>query len=957
MFRVVSKFVEKSKPVARANKQQNKQTMYVPKTSTAHATMISSLLSIYTPSRAKTTNYKALSTIIVFQCILFHSIVPRITHSQQADIEIKLLNTASSALGSPLASIISNAIAQSSSSSLPMPSTSKKSPQQEMLFNSHQEEYNPWKFDPKSIYGTPYGGYGRATKSRLASLPLRLVAGSFGDDYSDSVLDSDPDQFSSPSTSPSTSPNPNSNDKGEGATLGIESSTYFTMRDGEGRQFVCKIYNDYELELESLSESVFDIAQERDNPVNDNVVAMDGGGDGDNTPMASSNANSGYGDTIDKNDAIFSSSSNMDDDETDPFAFIDADGQNVDRPGENVGTSTSTSTSTSAQFATATSAQIPNTPLTKTEQTKKEMTSKVLTNLEGVCAQFHKDWWSYEWCHGIGIVQFHIALSDRTKKTNRNSKSGSNSNNAKIATMTTNSGETKISTTLEVTTVEIEDMTPLGTFSERKILFHPIDDNDKGGEEKNNEVKQDAVKQDAVKQDAVVEDIVEDVEKELGNKLKGDDDDDNKHREDEDFDDDDYYFDNEEETMESKLQQVKTSSTTKTTTKSRTSLQPPGRGPTDSKDEEIRSIEIIDTFVGGLFCPEADKQREVIVHIKCCEESEEIQNMYDQHALSGGGTVGGGVFGARYKGNGEDTRSEEVKKAPIIFHKIEEKKICEYTATICTTLVCDSMLQSMLSNDEIGRRKSSSSRSTINHSKDNRPASTSSPSNDEFLFPSNVGEIDIGKYGDILDKKQVFIHRDDSIRSILDKALGVQCLSMNTGWWTYGFCHKTQIFQFHEDVSLDPITAKANTKIESRYILGKYDKKSSETFPVEEEIKHMYLPHSKNDDGNDDINDKSSNTNGEMADAYFVQEYLHGDTCEGSDVVDSAIKGGKLGDGKIERSTTVRFFCGSQKAIIRVDEDSTCHYVMDISVPELCVQKYFEIPHLKTQVVKCLPVN
>mmetsp|Transcript_2377 Transcript_2377/g.3404 ORF Transcript_2377/g.3404 Transcript_2377/m.3404 type:complete len:484 (+) Transcript_2377:122-1573(+) len=436
--------------------------------------------------------------------------------------------------------------------------------------------------------------------------------------------------------------------------------------------------------------------------------------------------------------------------------------------------------------------------------------------------------------------------------------------------------------------------------------------------------------------------------------------------------------------------------------KEETEMQSASNWESEHKYDAIQSIEIVDKFVEGEYCHAAKKNRQVTVHISCCEESKEIQKLYNQHAEmmssgsssnSGGGQSIGGVFGTRYNGGGEDTRSEDVKKAPIIFHKIEEKQICEYTATICTTLVCNSMIKKWMStsSSEMLMSSSSSSSSVMSNNKvsstanrptdskrgkDGRKSVTSSPNNDEFPFAgSSANEMDVGKFGNVLEKKQLLIHRDDSIRDILDKALGgVQCLSMNAGWWTYGFCHKTQIFQFHEDVSLDALTAKANTKIDSRYLLGKYDKKLSEGFPVEEEIKQMHRPYSKHNDENDDNDDfdddesgdgtktntktsKKNNGNAEMADAYFVQEYLHGDTCEGSDVVDSAIKGGKFGDGKIERSTTVRFFCGSQKAIIRVDEDSTCHYVMDISVPELCVQKYFEVPHLQTQVVKCLPVN
>jgi hypothetical protein len=43
------------------------------------------------------------------------------------------------------------------------------------LFQSNNMEYDMMKFDPFSFSGAPLGGWGRATRSRLATLPLRLV--------------------------------------------------------------------------------------------------------------------------------------------------------------------------------------------------------------------------------------------------------------------------------------------------------------------------------------------------------------------------------------------------------------------------------------------------------------------------------------------------------------------------------------------------------------------------------------------------------------------------------------------------------------------------------------------------------------------------------------------------------------------------------------------------------------
>jgi len=90
--------------------------------------------------------------------------------------------------------------------------------------------------------------------------------------------------------------------------------------------------------------------------------------------------------------------------------------------------------------------------------------------------------------------------------------------------------------------------------------------------------------------------------------------------------------------------------------------------------------------------------------------------------------------------------------------------------------------------------------------------------------------------------------------------------------------------------------------------------------------------------------------------AYYPQEYTKGDVCDHEDVTDSAIKAGAFGEGGIERATTVRYSCGNFVEM-SVKEDSTCHYVIDISVPTLCSHPLFKAPISKKQVVKCLPIS
>ena len=91
---------------------------------------------------------------------------------------------------------------------------------------------------------------------------------------------------------------------------------------------------------------------------------------------------------------------------------------------------------------------------------------------------------------------------------------------------------------------------------------------------------------------------------------------------------------------------------------------------------------------------------------------------------------------------------------------------------------------------------------------------------------------------------------------------------------------------------------------------------------------------------------------------HFIQEYTNGDVCEGVDVTDTSIKGGSLNAmGGIERSTTVRFFCGKFAELVHVNEDSTCHYVIDVTVPALCHHPHFMAQPIPKKVVKSLPVE
>ena len=89
------------------------------------------------------------------------------------------------------------------------------------------DEYDPIVLDATNIYGSPFGGYSRATKSRLASRPLKL-----------------PDQLVR-------------EDDDEGSVAATE-RYFWEIADGIGRSYACRIFDEDEVEPTSLSDSLFD---------------------------------------------------------------------------------------------------------------------------------------------------------------------------------------------------------------------------------------------------------------------------------------------------------------------------------------------------------------------------------------------------------------------------------------------------------------------------------------------------------------------------------------------------------------------------------------------------------------------------------------------------------------------------------------------------------------------------
>ena len=319
--------------------------------------------------------------------------------------------------------IIINSVNSSSSSS-----SSSSSDHQHVYTDSFptNDEYDIMALDPSTAYGTPYGGFSRATASRLASLPLTL---------------------------PYVSIENENDDVAESATM------YTTVRDNFGRPFVCKTYHEDELETDSLGDSMFDTPRLKQT----------------NKSSSSSSSSSSSNDIITNSDE----ENNIEDDY---YYYYTSSASTVttntfDIKGDDLATAdaasittekTTPATSTTEKVAAAMNKHDGDkvdgdtgNGSSNSNSNKRTPASKLnpimlgheihqrLSKLVGLCAQLHPGWWSYEYCYQEKVTQFHVSISTKKK--------------------TDGSGDT-------VQDFKLEDVTNLGSFSGRSIKLATDED-------------------------------------------------------------------------------------------------------------------------------------------------------------------------------------------------------------------------------------------------------------------------------------------------------------------------------------------------------------------------------------------------------------------------------------------------------------------------------------------------
>mmetsp|Transcript_43737 Transcript_43737/g.64224 ORF Transcript_43737/g.64224 Transcript_43737/m.64224 type:complete len:783 (+) Transcript_43737:160-2508(+) len=681
-----------------------------------------------------------------------------------------------------------------------------------------------------SLWGSPYGGYARATRSRLSKLPIRLVGnGKFDDEeelnHDESSLDTKDKK---------------EDKKGE--------EHYFNVRDGQGRLFACRTYHEDEIydddKKKSIRDSVFNEAHEKqydeetgklipksetknqppeefEDYYDEDDTSLGGGNkiEDDMTHILNS-VLSGLG--LDQSDVIMMKGETL-------IVNAGAGGADVQQIGEQVQRILNDLNHNGVVGGKVTAASRSSPGMNELMDEDNTMAMKnvdvkaILKDLKGVCAQVHQGYWSYEWCHEKSVQQFHVAFSEEDTTKPRG------------------------------TEFSIESIIQLGQFKTQTMTIVDMDDTDKKKKTPNDNAK---------------------VRQKDGKNT------------------------NQEEETKSKQKEKVVPSTV--------------------------SAILRQLYDMGDYCEEAGVNRKVMVEVRCCNNPTlPIQE---------------------HKQNYKKKKKPEATLMSVVE---DSKNVCQYTANVCSPLLCGEHIQQSTSITTTNDGTSPSSPKDVS-----TPTSTpQDKTNPSSTISTNTDKSKITEKQKIAAKhwkpKQQTFQKDESIIQMLDRTLNMLCLQRNDGWWKYEFCHGKHTRQFHTDSVMELDTGKTTTTVTTDHLLGVYQQnaekeKTSKTLSKEEE--------------NALIVDAYTTS------AYFEMEYTNGEICDHSDVTDAAIKGGSVssadGDGGIERATTVRLYCGQQgHDLYRVDEDSTCHYIFYVKVPELCMHELFQVPVIKEQIVKCLPVE
>jgi len=150
---------------------------------------------------------------------------------------------------------------------------------------------------------------------------------------------------------------------------------------------------------------------------------------------------------------------------------------------------------------------------------------------------------------------------------------------------------------------------------------------------------------------------------------------------------------------------------------------------------------------------------------------------------------------------------------------------------------------------------------------------------------------------------------EDNKKMMISKALekleamsNGPCITYIQDWWSYEFCYKKYLTQFHEAKPTDP------PEHNMHFYLGKY--------PTQEQLENPDFEYKKESYKRDPFGKN-----------YLTQMLVDGSMCDVT--------------GK-PRQAELRFYCGENENILSIKETTTCNYVVVINTPKLCNSPGFE---------------
>jgi protein OS-9 len=187
---------------------------------------------------------------------------------------------------------------------------------------------------------------------------------------------------------------------------------------------------------------------------------------------------------------------------------------------------------------------------------------------------------------------------------------------------------------------------------------------------------------------------------------------------------------------------------------------------------------------------------------------------------------------------------------------------------------------------------------------------------EKSLLSSSSAPIDLTREEEEKEEEEEEEPNAPSIASLL-QPLTNACFYRFEGWWTYEFCFKKHVRQYHVE---------SNAKVSVDYSLGKFNEA---------------LTNKTRDDENETEIKKREASVGIPATAFHVHHFTDGTECD---------------IGSLEtRKTEVHFVCAEdgQNTVLSVKEPTTCSYNLQFATPLLCSHEAFVTKEKNIEPIRC----